>query len=122
MAQRMENGNSLFKVPLSTASGVNSAHAPQTTIRLKILEPTALLTASALFPDMDAVTLTASSGRLVPIATIVSPIIIEGTRRRFATEELPSTKKSAPLIKSTNPTTSSTIAINISFIVFPHFL
>ena len=52
---------------------------------------------------IEAVTLTAHSGKLVPIATIVSPMIIEGTFNLFATEELPSTKKSAPLINNTKP-------------------
>ena len=35
---------------------------------------------------------TAHSGRLVPIATMVIPMIIDGTLSCFATEELPSTK------------------------------
>ena len=50
-----------------------------TTIRLKMLEPTALLTARALLPAMEAVTLTAVSGRLVPMATMVMPMISDGT-------------------------------------------
>ena len=91
-AQRIENGNSFIDVFFSMVSGVNSAQAPQTTIRLKILDPATLLTASVLFPAMDAVTLTASSGKLVPIATIVIPMIKDGTLNFFATEELPSTK------------------------------
>ena len=65
---------------------------------------------------IDAVTLTAHSGRLVPIATIVSPIIIDGTLNLLATDELPSTKKSAPFIRSTKPITSNTNATKISFI------
>ena len=81
-----------------------------------MLEPTTLLTASALLLLSDAVTLTAHSGRLVPMATIVSPIIIDGTLNLLATDELPSTKKSAPFIRSTNPATSNNKAINISFI------
>ena len=91
-AQRIENGNSFINVFFSMASGANSAQAPQTTIRLKILDPATLLTASVLFPAMAAVTLTASSGKLVPIATIVIPMIKDGTLNFFATEELPSTK------------------------------
>jgi hypothetical protein len=70
-----------------------------------MLEPTTLLTASSLLPASEADTLTAVSGSDVPIATIVSPIIIDGTCSLFATLELPSTKKSAPLISSTNPIT-----------------
>ena len=58
-----------------------------------MLDPTALLIARELLPVREAVTLTAHSGRLVPMATMVIPMIIEGIRRRFATAELPSTKK-----------------------------
>ena len=50
--------------------------------------------------------LTASSGALVPKATIVRPMIMLGTLRSFAREELPSTKKSAPLINNRKPVTS----------------
>ena len=87
---------SYLPLTLSFGSGrreaVFGAQAPQTTIRLKIFDPATLLTASVLFPAMDAVTLTASSGKLVPIATIVIPMIKDGTLNFFATEELPSTK------------------------------
>lgn len=62
-------------MPLSTASGQKSVQKPQTTIRLNILEPTALLIASPLLPAIDALMLTEHSGKLVPIATIVIPII-----------------------------------------------
>ena len=88
----MESGNSFCKVSFLMVSGANSAQTPQTTIRLNILEPTTLLTARVLLPVREAVTLTAHSGRLVPIATIVIPMMRDGTFRRLATEELPSTK------------------------------
>ena len=81
---------------------------PTTTIRLKILEPTTLLTASSLLLTSDAVTLTAVSGRDVPIATIVRPMMIGGTFSLFAILELPSTKKSAPFIRNTKPITRKT--------------
>ena len=103
-------------------SGANNAQAPQTTIRLKILEPDTLLTANVLFPVIEAVTLTASSGRLVPIATIVIPIISEGTLNFFATEELPSTKKSAPLISRTNPITRIAADFKISIFLSPFLI
>ena len=47
--------------------------------------------------------LTAASGREVPMATIVKPMIMDGTFIFLATEELPSTKKSAPFTSSTKP-------------------
>jgi hypothetical protein len=48
---------------------------------------------------------------------MVMPMMIDGTRSLFATLELPSTKKSAPLINNTNPTTNNTYSIHR-----PHFL
>ena len=59
---------------------------------MKIFDPTTLLMASVLLSTKDAVTLTAVSGSDVPMATIVNPMIIEGTFKRLATLELPSTK------------------------------
>ena len=50
----------------------------------------------------------AASGALVPKETTVSPMMSEGTRSLAAIEEAPSTKKSAPLIRKTKPTTSKT--------------
>ena len=98
---------SFFSVSLLTAIGHSTAQTPQTTMRLKMLEPTALLIARSFLPSSEALTLTEVSGRLVPIATMVIPIMSEGTFSRFATAELPSTKKSAPLISRTKPTIRS---------------
>ena len=94
-----ENGISLLIVSFATSTVANIAHTPMTTIRLKILEPTTLLTASSLLPVREADTLTAVSGRDVPIATMVSPIMIDGTCSLFATLELPSTKEVCALDK-----------------------
>ena len=70
-----------------------------------------------LFIDADI--LTDVSGRDVPIATIVIPIINDGTFNIFAAEEAPSTKKSAPFTRSTNPTIKMTIAlITVATILF----
>ena len=69
--------------------------------------------ASVLLSTKDAVTLTAVSGSDVPIATIVNPIIMDGTASFFATLELPSTKKSAPLINNTNPIIKIIYSISI---------
>ena len=57
-----------------------------------MLLPTTLLMAKALLFANEAVTLTAHSGRLVPMATMVNPMMIEGIRNFFATELAPSTK------------------------------
>ena len=53
----MENGISLRMVSFCTRIGVRMEQTPTTTIRLKILEPTTLLTASSLLLTSDAVTL-----------------------------------------------------------------
>ena len=70
---------------------------------------------------MPAVMLTAASGALVPKATIVRPITICGIPILSASEDEPSTKISAPFIRSTNPTIRSRKLtgngmINISFL------
>jgi hypothetical protein len=51
---------------------------------------------------------TAASGALVPSATIVRPTMIVGTFKIEAMLLAPSTKKSDPLIKNTNPTSNKT--------------
>jgi hypothetical protein len=76
---------------------------------LNRLLPITLLTANALLPVSDDVMETAASGALVPNATIVSPTIIVGIFKIEAMLLAPSTKKSDPLIKNTNPTINKTI-------------
>ena len=58
-----------------------------------------------------ALMLTEASGALVPMATIVRPIMTLGILRNLASEVLPSTKKSAPLINSTKPMISNRYSI-----------
>ena len=96
-------GISRFSIFLSTVSGLIAEHTPKTINILNILEPTTLLTDISFAPSIAAVKLTASSGALVPKATIVSPMIRDGTFRFFATSELPSTNQSAPLTRAINP-------------------
>ena len=129
MAHIIENGKSLFNDAPSTTTGVIKAHTPITTIRLNMFEPVTLLTASVLLCAMDAATLTAVSGSEVPIATIVSPMISDGTLKRFATLELPSTNRSAPFTRNTKPTmrqSSTTIngalLMKFSMLIPPFFI
>ena len=68
-----------------------------------ILEPTTLPSTISLLPDRFALIDTASSGALVPKATIVSPIISDGIPKAFATLEHPSTNQSAHLISKNKP-------------------
>ena len=91
-----------------------------------MFEPITLLIAISLLPVSADVILTAASGALVPIATIVRPITTDGTRNNRATADAPSTKKSAPLINKTNPTirytyTRTGIRSGNSMIIFQLF-
>ena len=81
-----------------------------------MLEPTTFPMAISLLPFTAAVILTASSGALVPNATIVSPIIKDGIRRRLAIEEAPSTNQSAPFTSRKNPTNKKITDFNIIFL------
>ena len=92
--------------------GRMTAQTPSTISRLKMLEPVTLLRAISFAPLTAAEVLTANSGALVPNATMVSPMITLGTRKVRAKAELPSTKKSAPLISATKPSSSNTIFQN----------
>ena len=76
---------------------------PRTIRILKKFEPTTLATLISFWPAKEDVILTAASGAEVPMATIVSPIIIDGTLNFLAIEAVPSTKKSAPFISKIKP-------------------
>ena len=102
------NGKSLFKTFFSINKSLSNAAIPIIIIMLNRLLPMTLLTAIALFPVMDDVMDTAASGALVPNATIVNPTIIVGIFKSEAMLLDPSTKKSDPLIKNTNPTSNKT--------------
>ncbi len=108
-------GMSLLRMSGLTLNAEIAAQTPTTISMLKIFDPTMLLTAMSLFPEIAAVILTEASGALVPIATMVSPITALGTRRILARDEPPSTKKSAPLIKNANPMMSKRYSIKSPF-------
>ena len=57
----------------------------------------------ALLSWMAAIRLTISSGVEVPKATIVKPMTISETAKRFARAEAPSTSRSAPLMSRKKP-------------------
>ena len=108
---RIFTGISRFKISLFVLKPEINAQIPTTTSPLKMLEPITLLTAISLLPASAALMLTEASGALVPMATIVRPIMTLGILRNLASEELPSTKKSAPLINSTKPMSSNRYSI-----------
>jgi hypothetical protein len=70
---------------------------------LQMLLPTTLPTAIMLFPWMEEMRLTTSSGAEVPKATTVKPMTIGVTPMLRARLEDPFTSHSAPKYSSTNP-------------------
>ena len=112
---RIFNGISRFRISPWGIKLFRNAQIPTTTRPLKIFEPTTLLMAISLLPASAALMLTDASGALVPMATMVRPMMTLGTFRIPAREELPSTKKSAPLIRSINPTSNNMYSISCPF-------
>ena len=110
----MEKKKSQFISPRSTGMAAAMLLSPVTIRRLNMLEPMTLPRAIPLLPASAAVTLTASSGALVPKATTVRPMTAAGTRSSRAADALPSTKRSAPFTSSTNPTISHIKIVAIS--------
>ena len=91
-----------------------SAVMPRMIPTFKMLLPTTFPIVIAAFDYKAAVIETKASGRLVPIATIVSPIISWGMPKRDAILLDPSTNQSAPFSSRINPNTNK-----IMFICFP---
>ena len=98
-----ETGKSRFSRTRSTFIGCSIAETPPTISRLNRLEPRTLPTAMPLCPVILPVTETAASGRLVPKAMTVRPIITGEIRKCPAMPLPPDTAKSAPLISRTKP-------------------
>ena len=103
-------GISLHTAFLSILMGNIIEVIPRTSRMFAILLPITFPRAMSPFPLNDAKMLTISSGVVVPIETIVSPIIIVGTPSLCAREDAPPTRKSAPLIRRTIPKTNSRIS------------
>lgn len=91
--------------------GAKSAVHPTIINVLNMLLPTTLPMAISALPFRADATLTVSSGAEVPKATIVSPITIEGMRKRLATEAAPSVSPLAPSKMRINPPISNSIFI-----------
>ena len=106
---QIRNGKSCFKTLFSTFNSLKSAVIPIINRILKRLLPTIFPIAIELLPARDEAIETAASGALVPNATIVNPTIIVGIFKRYAILLDPSTNKSDPLIKNTNPAIYKTI-------------
>ena len=121
IVEMTKNGKSLFIRILSTVNVPSNAEIPITAKILKMLLPTTLPREIALVPANAEVIETAASGALVPNATMVKPTIMVGIFKLYATLLAPSTKTSAPLIKSTNPTMSKIICKINSILIPPLF-
>ena len=102
-------GISYLIVDFATARGTITEDIPRIISILSMLLPTILPMVISALPFRAAEMLTAASGELVPIATIVRPITSCGMPNFAAIPEEPSTKISAPLISNTNPMIRSPI-------------
>ena len=112
---RMQSGISFLSVFRVMTIGANKAVQPTIISVLNILLPTTLPMAMSALPLRAEDTLTVSSGAEVPNATIVSPITMEGIRRRLATEAAPSVSPLAPRRMRINPPIRNSI-----FLFFSH--
>ena len=93
------------------------AEIPKIIRIFKILLPTIFPMAIPAFPFIDALILTAASGVLVPMATIVSPTTNCGIPSFPAIPEHPSTNQSAPFTNIRNPIANNSICISIMHIL-----
>ena len=95
-----------------TVSGESVAEHPKINKILKILEPIALPKAKPLSPFFVATIEVTSSGREVPIATIVSPMKFSLTPKFLAIIQAWSTTCCPPKITKANPKTINRILVN----------
>ena len=87
-----------------TARGAMSAAMPRMSPMLAMFEPITFPKLRPVFSLRAAMMFSASSGALVPKATIVSPTISRGTPSRRASAPAPRTSVSPPAMSSATPT------------------
>ena len=97
-------------VALATAMGMMTEARPRIMRILRMLLPTMLPMVMSALPFSAAEMLTAASGALVPMATMVRPMTSWGIWNFRAMPAAPSTNQSAPLTRSTKPTARSKIS------------
>ena len=107
------SGISFVRVARRTAIGATMAVMPTIMRMLKMLLPTTLPIDSSALPSRAESTLTDNSGVEVPKATTVSPMTIDEIRKRLASDEAPSVRKSAPKRIRASPATSKSTFIII---------
>lgn len=113
------NGTSKRTSRDCTDKGRTSAASPRITATLNRFEPTTLSTAISPAPDNAALIETASSGALVPNATMVSPATRGLSPKRRPIAAPPRTSPSAPAARITNETKIRKSHESMSF---PHIL
>lgn len=87
----------------ANGSGAIKDEIPRITRMFITLEPTTFHTAMSAFPRRAAMIDVASSGILVPIATIVSPIIASDKPNNLAISTAPSTRIFQPIKRTAIP-------------------
>ena len=115
---RSNIGSSFLTVSLLTLIGQMSAPTPISSSTLIILLPITLPSSMSVEPEARELMETASSGALVPKATIVRPIKVLLTLKLVAMDDAPSTSQSAPLIKIIKPMISNATCKIISICLF----
>ena len=103
----IKSNNAVF-IPKATLwetfKGEIEEDKPMINMILKIFDPITFPTAISFSFLIEATTLVTSSGRLVPTATIVKPIISSYTPNILAASIAPFTNKSEPYIIAARPT------------------
>ena len=107
-------GISIKIVDFATVKGKTTAESPRIINTFNMLLPTMLPIVMSALPLAAAVILTAASGALVPMATIVKPIISCGIPNFVAIPAAPSTNQSEPFTRQTKPKTNNANCNNIS--------
>ena len=107
------SGISFVRVARRTAIGATMAVMPTIMRMLKMLLPTTLPIDNSALPSRAESTLTDNSGVEVPKATTVRPMTIDEIRKRLASDEAPSVRKSAPKRIRASPATSKSTFIII---------
>ncbi len=109
-------GSSFLTVSLLTLIGQIRAATPMSNRTLIMLLPITLPSSMSVEPEARELIETASSGALVPKATMVRPIRVLLTLKLVAMEDAPETNQSAPLIRMTKPMISNAICKMISIV------
>lgn len=100
---RMTTGRSKNRVFFVRTIGDMIAVIPRMRNIFAIFDPRTFPIAISVFQEILAMIETMSSGILVPIATIVRPMIASEIRYFFAIETAPSTRVLPPYVRSTSP-------------------